>query len=436
MLRTCWAAENPPPANTQPEAKQTLAPKGLSKVVAAADDPSPERILLTLTAQPDTSQAVSWRMRPTTNPPQAAIVRAPGGPIDEKAATTLLATVEPIAYRGTQTMLFASVEFKGLQTATLYAYRVGDGQTWSEWNQFRTAADQPAPFRFLYLGDLQHGIKSQGSRLLRAAVLQAPDARFIVHAGDLVSDPFDDQQWYEWYAAAGWLYRTIPSLPSPGNHDQSGNATDQIWRPQFVLPRNGPQGQEELSYYIDYQGARLISLNGNAYDNEAQLKWLAAVLSAKPGAWTIVVMHQPLYSTGSNRDASKRREVLMPLFDQHGVDLVLQGHDHTYGRTPKIRAGRTVEAGEPGVVYATSMSGAKMYKLNPASRPFMARLAANLQLFQVVSVADTSLSYDAYTADGQHFDAFELRKNGPQATRLIDHAPKDAHPREADFYKK
>ena len=179
---------------------------------------------------------------------------------------------------------------------------------------------------------------------------------------------------------------------------------------------------------------RLISLNGEAYDDKTQLKWFEKVLSDNPCAWTVVVTHKPLYSTGKDRDSTKRRDLLMPIYDKHGVDLVLQGHDHSYGRTPKIRSGQIVKSEEPGVVYATSVSGPKMYELNRTDRPFMARMAGNLQLFQVVSVTEASLNYNAYTADGRLFDSFDLQKIGPKATKLIDCAPKDEHPREEDFF--
>jgi hypothetical protein len=402
------------------DALEEIDAPSLQKVFSAADDMSPERIFLTLTAQPATSQAVSWRTCPTSNTLQAQIVAASGGPIKEKAAATVKATVERVIYDGGQTMFHAAVEFKGLQPSTLYAYRVGDGKTWSEWNHFRTADDKPAPFRFLYIGDQQNDIKSQWSRVIREAVLKAPDARFIVNAGDLVTDPLDDRLWYEWYDGAGWIYRTIPSFLTPGNHDIDSDETNKTWRPQFVLPRNGPQGQEELSYYVDYQGVRLISLNSEAYNDKTQLKWLEKVLSDNPCAWTIVVTHKPSYSTGKDRDSTKLRNLLMPLYDKYGVNIVLQGHDHSYGRTPKIRAG----------------SGPKMYELNRAGRPFMARMAGNLQLFQVLTVASNSLSYEAYTADGKLFDSFELQKTGHKATKLIDRAPKDEHPREEDFFVK
>ncbi len=420
-------------AADQPKAAEKKSAPELSKVFSAADDPAPERIFLTLTAQPATSQAVSWRARPTDSTLQAEIVVAPAGPIKEETATRVKATVERVTYGGGQTVLDAGVTFEDLQPSTLYAYRVGDGKIWSEWNLFRTADDRPSPFRFLYIGDQQNDIKSQWSRVIREAVLKAPDARFIANAGDLVNDPLKDRLWYEWYNGAGWIYRTIPSFLIPGNHDMSRDAVNKTWRPQFVLPRNGPADQQELAYYVDYQGVRLISVNGSDYSDAAQLKWLENVLADNPCAWTIVVTHQPLYSTGGNRDSSERRNLLMPLYDKYGVDLVLQGHDHTYGRTPKIRAGQIVKPNEPGVVYTTSVSGPKMYKLNRASRPFMARMAGNIQLFQVVSITHAALDYDAYTANDELFDSFTLQRTGPKTTKLIDRAPKDENPREEDF---
>ncbi|MBN2316160.1 MAG: metallophosphoesterase family protein [Sedimentisphaerales bacterium] len=408
--------------------------KKLSEVFSAADDMAPERIFLAVTAEPATSQAVSWRTRPTSNTLQAQIVASPGGPITEDEATVVKAMVESVVYGDGQTMFHAGVVFENLRPSTRYAYRVGDGKIWSEWNHFRTADDKPVPFRFIYMGDQQNDIKSQWSRVVRDALLKAPDARFIVNAGDLVNDPFDDRLWYEWYDAAGWIFRVIPSILTPGNHDLRSNGADEIWRPQFVLPLNGPSGREELSYFVDYQGVRLISFDGNAFDNEAQLEWLEKTLADNPCAWTIFVTHQPFYSTGSKRDSAERREFIVPLFERYGVDLVLQGHDHTYGRTSKIHTGQIVKPDEPGVVYVSSVSGPKMYKLNRRNRPFMVRMAGYLQLFQVLAVNGDSLSYEAYTADGKLFDAFEIRKTDLGETRLIDRAPKDEHPREEDFY--
>ena len=57
------------------------------------------------------------------------------------------------------------------------------------------------------------------SRAIRTAYATAPDSRFIIHAGDLLNEGYDDRLWGEWCDAMSFISATIPSLPVPGNHD-------------------------------------------------------------------------------------------------------------------------------------------------------------------------------------------------------------------------
>ena len=75
------------------------------------------------------------------------------------------------------------------------------------------------PFRFLYLGDEQNSLKSLCSRSFRRAYAAAADGWFLVHAGDLVQDGFDDHLWGEWSEALGFISTSVPGIPVPGNHD-------------------------------------------------------------------------------------------------------------------------------------------------------------------------------------------------------------------------
>ncbi|MDZ7695333.1 MAG: hypothetical protein U5K69_30170 [Balneolaceae bacterium] len=79
----------------------------------------------------------------------------------------------------------------------------------------------------------------------------------------------------------------LPSIAIPGNHEYEGY-TEELdeqdieelsiqWRPQFEFPLNGPDGLEETTYYIDYQGVRIIGLNSNEQIDK-QAKWLENVL--------------------------------------------------------------------------------------------------------------------------------------------------------------
>ncbi len=79
---------------------------------------------------------------------------------------------------------YHSVTFNELEPNTLYGYRVGDGEHWSEWFQFKTASTTNDKFSFIYMGDAQNDIFDLWSRTLRMGFQLAPFARFIVHAGD------------------------------------------------------------------------------------------------------------------------------------------------------------------------------------------------------------------------------------------------------------
>jgi calcineurin-like phosphoesterase family protein len=53
--------------------------------------------------------------------------------------------------------------------------------------------------------------------------------------------------------------------------------------------------------------------------------------------WIIVTSYSPLYTSPSKHTAEKdMRDIYHPLFEQYGVDLVLQAHNHNYQRTYPI----------------------------------------------------------------------------------------------------
>lgn len=377
----------------------------------------PHRITLNLTATPAVSMAVTWRTFATVANAGVELTEATDGPEFKDRAQTIPAQITPWRHHEGPDAVWYSAVLMGLKPATVYAYRVGAKGAWSEWNQFRTASAESEPFTFVFFGDPQNDIRSQVSRVFREAYRSVPDARFWLFSGDLTTTPSDDL-WNEWFDAAGFIHATLPSIMVPGNHDYgtillagSRLRTDQpnLWRTQFTLPENGLPGLEETSYVIDYQGARFVMLNSNARLFE-QSSWLDSVLTADRGTWTVVSFHHPIYSTGGGRDNRRSREVFQPVFEKHRVDLVLQGHDHTYTRSHKLANGGVVQTSGPGTIYVVSSSGPKMYKLNRQYESIMAAMGENVQLFQAITVEPGRLRYRAITPTGKVFDAFELTK--------------------------
>lgn len=403
----------------------------------------PDHIVLNFSGDPATSISVTWRTDTTVAEAYAEIAPATAAPKFWRNAVTTRALTERMDARSIRraevVSHYHSVTFEELEPDSLYAYRVGDGEIWSEWVQFRTAAREAQPFSFLYVGDAQNFILELWARLIREGYRKAPDARFIIHAGDLVNSAHSERQWHEWFVAGGWIHRMLPSLPIVGNHEYDpyqptiGNGPDQPeplsvqWRPQFTLPTNGPEGLEETVYYVDYQDVRIIGLN-TMEQIETQTQWLEQVLADNPNTWTVATFHHPVFSASADRDNQTIRELWKPLFDQYGVDIALQGHDHSYARGTAGRAGENVVGGfntrdSTGTVYVVSVSGGKMYDLKPNGwEDYQAereRAAENTQLFQVIRVDGNRLSYEAYTATGALYDAFDLVKE-EGSNRLVE----------------
>ena len=110
---------------------------------------------------------------------------------------------------------------------------------------------------------------------------------------------------------------------------------------------------------------------------------------------------------------------LKPIIDKYGVDLVLQGHDHTYARgLEKI----PMEKGKAaGTMYVVSVSGPKMSDVLRAD--WMERTAGHTQLFHVVAIDGDVLNFKAFMATGELYDEFELHKSQGNANKLVDKSP-------------
>jgi Purple acid Phosphatase, N-terminal domain/Calcineurin-like phosphoesterase len=379
-------------------------------LVAAGPEPprdaptlDPDRIVLTPTADPTTSQAVTWRTSENAVAAEAEI-RGPG----EGQATLVIAeSSDRFVAEGFRSRLH-TVVFDGLSPGTTYTYRVGDGTHWSDWSRFTTAADLPEPFTFIYVGDAQRGLDDEWARLVEQAVGDEPDARVWLHAGDLVNDAGSDAQWGAWFDAAEPVTTTALTVAAAGNHDHDEpDRLSRHWQPQFAFPANGPSSDGVLAetvYYVDYQGVRFVVLNSNVA-LETQADWLDRVLATNQLRWSVVVYHHPVFSTAEDRDNPEVRDAWLPVLEEHDVDLVLQGHDHTYGRG---------QSSDDGPVFVVAVAGSKMYDLGDpedAWRAHGAELqhsAENLQTYQVVEVDGDTLRYESRTLSGDVQDAFTI----------------------------
>lgn len=427
-----------------------------------AASPWPDRIVATLPGDPASSFAVTWRTDASVTAPNAELAlatpdarfdltatphQAVSEVLDPARVERLGAVVEVSWNTELAPVHFHSVRFEGLAPDTLYAYRVqGRDDRWSEWFQLRTAPAS-GPVQFIYLGDAQNGILSHWSRTVRAAFQHAPEARFILHAGDLVNRASRDFEWAEWFRAVGFIHGMIPAFPVAGNHEYdriglpegaSRRMLSILWRPQFTLPEveSLPDLLRETVYDVRYnEDIHLFVLDTQGGMIVEQAEWLDGALAASDARWKLVSMHHPAFSSGRGRDNAERREILLPVLLKHEVDLVLQGHDHTYARgaigplasdaagpqTPE-RLGVGAD-GEIRSMFVNSVSGAKQYTFKEDRWDGYAehdveleRFAENTQFYQIIEVDGERLEYEAYTATGDLYDHFVISKpeQGPK----------------------
>ena len=425
----------------------------------------PDRIITTFETDPTTSFSVTWRTDGSVTQAVAEIVLATPDARFDLGATRKAADSEPLDLEtiktagqelkmtwnaGLSPVTYHSINFDGLQPDTLYAYRVGGGDgKWSEWFQIRTAP-KSGPIKFLYVGDAQNGVLSHWSRLIRAGYQKMPDARFIIHAGDLVNRGSRDIEWAEWFKAVGFIHGMIPAIPVSGNHeyDSFGVGPAQrrllsaMWRPQFRLSsvESLPATLRETVYKVAYgPDLDIFVLDTTSEDLASQAAWLDQALTQSKAKWRIVTMHHPIFSSGQGRDNLSRRNLLLPVFSKHKVDLILQGHDHTYARgtiaeTNPQRPERAVVGGAEDVamMFVNSVSGPKQYKFKSTrwdeyapSGVRLDRFGEGTQFFQTIEINGGTLAYRAYAATGELYDSFEMSKDaagkkqvtkGPAAT--------------------
>jgi len=79
-------------------------------------------------------------------------------------------------------------------------------------------------------------------------------------------------------------------------------------------------------------------------------EWLINDLDSSSQTWKVVVFHQPAFSSGNATVKNSQMRGVAKFLEDHGVNLVFNGHEHNYQRTFPVRA-------EAGVAAAPSPAG-------------------------------------------------------------------------------
>jgi hypothetical protein len=231
--------------------------------------------------------------------------------------------------------------------------------------------------------------------------------------------------------------------PARGNHDTHTNTFTGI----FSMPSAGeaggfPSGSE--SYYsFDYANVHFVCLDSflsNGAIGGPMWTWLEADLSATTQDWIIAYWHHPPYSKGSHDSDTEglliqMRTNFVPLLEDHGVDLVLCGHSHSYERSFLIDShyglsgsfdtsmlvdggdgdpgseGAYTTTADPhrGTVFAVPGSSGKTTGMEPMPHPVMLRSIEVLGSL-VIDVDTARLTGHFVTDTGVIADVFQIEQ--------------------------
>ncbi|MFF2526386.1 fibronectin type III domain-containing protein [Streptomyces liangshanensis] len=286
-----------------------------------------------------------------------------------------------------------------LKEDTAYTYRVGTEGNWSAAYSFKTQ-DFEGDYDFLFFGDPQIGSSGDLAQdqagwqdTVDVATAANPNAELLVSGGDQVETANNESQWNSFLAPD--KLRSYPWAATIGNHDVGGKAYEQ----HFSTPNtdrsapyysngNPASNTSGGDYWYIYKDVLFIDLNSNSYatsqgggGDAAHLAYVTDIINkhGSEAKWKVLTYHHSIYSPADHAKDSdnKARRVDFPTtFSKLGVDLVLQGHDHSYSRSYLIKNGAKADPAEKpgaadvypgpgGVLYVTgnSASGSKYYDI-------------------------------------------------------------------------
>ncbi len=326
----------------------------------------------------------------------------------------------------------------GLEPGTAYEYRLGSDGNWSEIGEFTTEAIGETNFEFLYMTDSQ-GANSHDYEVwadtLRQGLEKYPNSQFLTMSGDQVDAGALEYQWLDYFAKPQDLLMNLPIMAAVGNHE--GPYNDNYYY-HFNYPNDSiedplPPGSV---YSYDYGDAHFMVVNTmdmgwDVRQRESfkqQIEWLKREVAETDKKWKVVTFHKAIYSVGGHAtdgDILELREMLYPVFDELGIDVVLQGHDHSFMRSHQMYNDEPILDVETdaegnvinpeGTMYIVNNSaGTKYYNVrDDVDKYYAAKFEQPYEpIFSGVTMTDDSFTIDSYrSGEDEPFDTYTIIRN-------------------------
>jgi len=315
------------------------------------------------------------------------------------------------------TRMVHKVELNNLKPGTEYVYRVEVGPYYvSSQGTFKTARQNLKNFTFINITDTQGNSAedfSMWKNTLDKALEKFPDTGFLLHTGDMVDSGQKIKQWDLFTSAVKEELMNLPIAPTVGNHEtvdrNHTNPNVKNFTDLFDLPKEENTGAPAGTVYsFDYGNAHIAVMNTECGSEnlKKQADWLRNDMVKTDKLWKIVALHRGPYAAGTHNTIDIR-DAWAPVFDEVGVDLVLQGHDHKYVRSYPVKHKAKVAK---GTIYLDSNSGGVKFYPGMSCWWQAVDLQPKMQMYIAVTINNNKMKIHAYDVKNTLRDSVTLEK--------------------------
>jgi len=276
---------------------------------------------------------------------------------------------------------------------------------------FKTAVKDSSAYLFGLVGDTQRNNRTPWAWGKIAEKLWQDRPNFVVHAGDVVDQGLDKNDWIDNFFPNGQILMSrVPVYTVLGNHEQDA--------PYYYQYMVAPA--PEYYYTFKYGNAQffMIDSNRDLKEGSEQYNWLEWELAKSTATWKIAVHHHPPYSSDSDDHGNTSQELstlgtdarnLVPLYERYGLDFCLFGHTHLYERSWPLKENRINM--KDGVVYINSGgAGGGLEEFAPTRSWFTMDLQI-VHHYCTFAIFENNLVFKAIDHEGRLFDTFQMQKD-------------------------
>jgi len=220
----------------------------------------------------------------------------------------------------------------------------------------------------------------------------------VAALGDLVYESGTAEEFTQCYKPS-WGRHKSRTRPALGNHDyETAGAAGYFGYFGSAATPLDPKCRSSCRGYYSYElgSWHIVVLNttcsevGGCRAGSPQEQWLRQDLAAHPTACTLAYWHHPRFSFGKFHDAPLLQDLWQALYD-HGVEVLLTGHDHNYQRYTPLDATGAPDLKRGIREFVVGTGGANFTPLD--SRPPIAE-AGNDTTFGILQLSLHPTSYD------------------------------------------